>query len=93
MAGLDWLIARPVAHRGLHDAQKGVIENNHDDASRGCCSVRDHILAGGAHPGSTRLNPSRDIDFVESHDLLWYAILIHGEVATVQAPHGLPLGV
>src|SRR6187455_1520764 len=27
MAGLDWLIARPVAHRGLHDAQKGIIEN------------------------------------------------------------------
>jgi glycerophosphoryl diester phosphodiesterase len=25
--GLDWLIARPVAHRGLHDAQKGIIEN------------------------------------------------------------------
>src|SRR4029079_14090478 len=27
MAGLDWLIARPWAHRGLHDVQKGVIEN------------------------------------------------------------------
>jgi glycerophosphoryl diester phosphodiesterase len=27
MSGLDWLIARPVAHRGLHDAAKGVIEN------------------------------------------------------------------
>ena len=27
MAGLAWLIARPVAHRGLHDAQKGLIEN------------------------------------------------------------------
>lgn len=27
MRGLDWLIARPVAHRGLHDAQKSVIEN------------------------------------------------------------------
>lgn len=27
MAGLDWLIARPVAHRGLHDAANGVIEN------------------------------------------------------------------
>lgn len=27
MAGLDWLTARPVAHRGLHDAQRGVIEN------------------------------------------------------------------
>jgi glycerophosphoryl diester phosphodiesterase len=27
MPGLDWLIARPVAHRGLHDARRGVIEN------------------------------------------------------------------
>jgi glycerophosphoryl diester phosphodiesterase len=27
MSGLDWLIARPVAHRGLHDAMSGVIEN------------------------------------------------------------------
>jgi len=27
MPGLDWLTARPVAHRGLHDAADGVIEN------------------------------------------------------------------
>jgi glycerophosphoryl diester phosphodiesterase len=27
MASLDWLIARPVAHRGLHDSTAGVIEN------------------------------------------------------------------
>jgi glycerophosphoryl diester phosphodiesterase len=27
MPDLDWLIARPVAHRGLHDAQKNIIEN------------------------------------------------------------------
>jgi glycerophosphoryl diester phosphodiesterase len=27
MPGLDWLIARPIAHRGLHDASTGVIEN------------------------------------------------------------------
>ena len=27
MFGLDWLIARPVAHRGLHDAARSVIEN------------------------------------------------------------------
>lgn len=27
MAKLDWLTARPVAHRGLHDAANGVIEN------------------------------------------------------------------
>jgi glycerophosphoryl diester phosphodiesterase len=27
MTGLDWLIARPVAHRGLHEAGAGIIEN------------------------------------------------------------------
>ncbi len=27
MSGSDWLTARPVAHRGLHDAARGVIEN------------------------------------------------------------------
>ena len=27
MASLDWLIARPVAHRGLHESAAGVIEN------------------------------------------------------------------
>jgi glycerophosphoryl diester phosphodiesterase len=27
MPGLDWLTARPIAHRGLHDAANGVIEN------------------------------------------------------------------
>lgn len=27
MSALDWLTARPVAHRGLHDAAAGVIEN------------------------------------------------------------------
>src|SRR5688572_5860319 len=27
MPGLDWLTARPIAHRGLHDAADGVIEN------------------------------------------------------------------
>jgi glycerophosphoryl diester phosphodiesterase len=27
MSRLDWLTARPIAHRGLHDAQTGIIEN------------------------------------------------------------------
>src|ERR1700726_2246200 len=27
MSGLGWLVARPVAHRGLHDAAAGIIEN------------------------------------------------------------------
>ena len=26
-ATLDWLVARPIAHRGLHDAASGLIEN------------------------------------------------------------------
>ena len=27
LSHLDWLTARPIAHRGLHDAKRGVIEN------------------------------------------------------------------
>ena len=27
MTGADWLTAQPIAHRGLHDASAGVIEN------------------------------------------------------------------
>src|SRR5262249_42620164 len=27
MADLDWLVARPLAHRGLHDEQNGIVEN------------------------------------------------------------------
>ncbi|MGE0233655.1 MAG: glycerophosphodiester phosphodiesterase family protein [Flavobacteriaceae bacterium] len=27
MSGLDWLIRRPVAHRGLHDSASGIVEN------------------------------------------------------------------
>ena len=38
---LDWLTARPIAHRGLHDAAHGVIENT-------ATAVRDAIAAGYA---------------------------------------------
>lgn len=31
---LDWLTARPIAHRGLHDAQNGVIENTRSAFAR-----------------------------------------------------------
>jgi glycerophosphoryl diester phosphodiesterase len=27
LRALDWLVARPIAHRGLHDAAKGIVEN------------------------------------------------------------------
>ena len=38
-SSLDWLIARPIAHRGLHDAAHGVIENT-------AGAVRAAIAAG-----------------------------------------------
>jgi glycerophosphoryl diester phosphodiesterase len=34
MAGLDWLTARPIAHRGLHDAAAGVVENTSSAVQR-----------------------------------------------------------
>ncbi|PZU87544.1 MAG: glycerophosphodiester phosphodiesterase [Chelatococcus sp.] len=37
--GLDWLVARPIAHRGLHDAAAGVIENS--------LSAAEAAIAGG----------------------------------------------
>ncbi len=35
MPGLAWLTARPIAHRGLHDAAAGVIENTRRRLRRG----------------------------------------------------------
>jgi glycerophosphoryl diester phosphodiesterase len=34
MARLDWLVARPIAHRGLHDRTLGVVENTPSAVSR-----------------------------------------------------------
>ena len=39
MPGLDWLTTRPLAHRGLHDASAGVIENT-------ATAVRAAVAAG-----------------------------------------------
>ena len=41
---LDWLIARPIAHRGLHDTARGLIENT-------AGAVRAAIEASGWHDG------------------------------------------
>ena len=59
MAGLDWLIARPVAHRGLHDAQKGVIENT--------SSAFAAAIAGG-YGIECDLQVSADGDAMVHHD-------------------------
>ena len=52
MAGLDWLTARPIAHRGLHDAASGVIENTASAVKRAIegnfsVEVDLHVTADG----------------------------------------------
>jgi glycerophosphoryl diester phosphodiesterase len=59
MPGLDWLTARPVAHRGLHDAAAGVIENT--------ASAFSAAIAGG-YGIETDLQISADGEAFVYHD-------------------------
>src|SRR4051812_4485053 len=59
MPGLDWLTARPVAHRGLHDAAAGVIENT--------ASAFKAAIAGGFGI-ETDLQISSDGEAMVHHD-------------------------
>jgi glycerophosphoryl diester phosphodiesterase len=59
MPGLDWLTARPVAHRGLHDAASGVIENT--------ASAFQAAIAGG-FAIETDLQLSGDGEAMAHHD-------------------------
>src|SRR6266567_7541250 len=59
MAGLDWLIARPIAHRGLHDASAGIVENTPS-------AVQAAVAAGYAV--EVDLQVTADGDAVVHHD-------------------------
>ncbi len=59
MAGLAWLTARPLAHRGLHDASAGVIENT--------ASAFSAAIAGG-YGMETDLQISSDGEAMVHHD-------------------------
>jgi len=59
MPGLDWLIARPIAHRGLHDAAAGVIENT--------ASAFSAAIVGG-YGIETDLQISADGEAMVHHD-------------------------
>jgi len=59
MAGLDWLTARPIAHRGLHDAAAGVIENT---ASAFAAAI------AGSYGIETDLQISADGEAMVHHD-------------------------
>ncbi len=56
---LDWLIARPIAHRGLHDSARGVIENT-------AAAVRAAIAAG--YGTEVDLQISADGEAMVHHD-------------------------
>lgn len=59
MANLDWLTARPIAHRGLHDAPSGVIENT--------ATAFSAAIAGG-YGIETDLQISADGEAMVHHD-------------------------
>jgi len=59
MARLDWLIAQPIAHRGLHDAAAGIVENTPS-------AVAAAIAAGYAI--EVDLQVTADGDAVVHHD-------------------------
>src|SRR3954470_23510340 len=69
MAGLDWLIARPGAHRGLHDAQKGVIENTPSEfgaAIAGGYGIEWHLQVSG--DGEARVHHDDVVERVTAGD-------------------------
>src|SRR5690242_10127168 len=55
----DWLTARPIAHRGLHDAARGIVENT--------TSAVAAAVAGG-YGIEVDLQLSRDGDAMVHHD-------------------------
>jgi glycerophosphoryl diester phosphodiesterase len=59
MTDLAWLTARPVAHRGLHDKARGIIENT--------TSAFDAAIAGG-YGIETDVQVSRDGEAMVHHD-------------------------
>jgi len=59
MPGLDWLTARPLAHRGLHDASAGTIENT--------ATAFSAAIAGG-YGMETDLQISADGEAMVHHD-------------------------
>jgi glycerophosphoryl diester phosphodiesterase len=77
MSGLDWLTARPIAHRGLHDARAGVIEST--------ASAFAAAIAGG-YGIETDLQLSADGEAMVHHDdALGRLTEGHGQLADMTA--------
>src|SRR5215471_2235008 len=59
LAASDWLTARPIAHRGLHDAARGIIENTPSAVA---------AAVAGDYGIEVDLQLSRDGDAMVHHD-------------------------
>jgi len=80
MPGLDWLTARPVAHRGLHDAAAGVIENT-------ASAFRAAI--DGAFAIETDLQISGDGEAMVHHDLALGRLTLGSRLLAAMTAAGL----
>lgn len=77
MSDLGWLIARPVAHRGLHDARAGVVENTPSAIA---------AAAGAGYAIEVDLQVTADGDAMVHHDAeLGRLTEGRGELATLTA--------
>ena len=77
MPGLDWLTARPYAHRGLHDAAAGIIENT-------ASSIGAAVAAGYAI--EIDLQPAADGEAMVFHDATLDRLTDgHGRLDTVNS--------
>lgn len=77
MDDLGWIIARPVAHRGLHDAARGIVENSP--------SAMDAAIAAG-YPIELDIQPSADGEAMVFHDFtLERLTAATGEVSALSA--------
>ena len=70
----DWLIARPIAHRGLHDAAQGIIENSLAAARR---AIEGHYAI------ECDVQSSKDGEAIVFHDKTLTRLLgVPGEIGT-----------
>src|SRR3954470_11083276 len=80
MSGLDWLTARPVAHRGLHDNGAGVIENT--------ASAFAAAIAGG-FAIETDLQISADGEAMVHHDFALGRLTLGSRLLAAMTAAGL----
>src|SRR6185295_11183245 len=80
MPGLDWLTARPVAHRGLHDAAAGIIENT--------ASAFAAAIAGGFGI-ETDLQISADGEAMVHHDFALGRLTLGSRLLAAMSASGL----